>query len=147
MEEKKKKRKKKPPGFLPVGIQSKCSMSKGGIYYVRPKRKPILTNGQNVIRATWAGQPHLTPVSQQLPFGALWHPTRVKDSPGEKGRVTNIDKSHFFFFLRQRGRKSGEPELPVHQAGSAVKGPRGPAVGLCGSWTLPSANATSSWQT
>lgn len=35
--------KKKTPGFLPVGIQSKCSMSMGGIYYV-PQKKTHSTN-------------------------------------------------------------------------------------------------------
>lgn len=50
--------------------------------------------------------------------------------PKRKGKVTNFDKSHIFKEKEDASR--GKPELPVPQAGSAVKGPGGPVVGLCG---------------
>lgn len=99
---------------------------------------------------TWLGRPGQASVtSLQCPSNYPSEPCGIRPgwkTPREK-RESHKYRQKPIFFLRQRGRKSGEPELPVHQAGSAVKGPRGPVVGLCGSWTLPSANATSPWQT
>lgn len=72
--------------------------------------------------------------------GVLWHLTWVKDSPGVKAESQILTKATFC----EQGDASWESGAPCPSPGSALKGLRGPVVGLL---ALPSAKATSSCQT
>lgn len=112
---------------------------KGGIYYV-PKEKHS-PNDENMIGRP--GKPSLT--SLHCHSNYPWSPVASdlgEKHPGEKGEPQISTKATFW------GKEDAtwESRAPCPSLGSAMNGYRGPRVGLCGSWTVPNANATSSCQ-
>lgn len=103
-----------------------------------PKKKH-----STIEKKTWLGNlgrpglPH-----SSVPVITLWHLTWVKDSPGVKGESQILTKATFW----GQEDASWKRGAPCPSLGSALKGLRGPVVGLCGFWTLPSEKATSSCQ-
>ena len=72
--------------------------------------------------ATWVARPNFWSTVTAITLGALWHPTLVKKSPGEREEAQTSTKGTFW----GRGDATWESWAPCPSLGSVVKGYKGP---------------------